>query len=59
MVEQMRQITDTATRSTRQARRDRARRPAPTSGPPPQLAARETDAAVPTGAVPFTEIEEW
>jgi putative transposase len=59
MVEQMRQITDTATRSTRQARRDRARRPAPTSGPPPQLAVRETDAAVPIGAVPFTEIEQW
>jgi putative transposase len=37
MVEQMRQITDTAVRSTRKARRDRARRPAPAPGHPRRL----------------------
>lgn len=70
-VEAMRQITDTAARSTRRTRRDRARRPgrstvaaeaASDAGPPPDPPDSATD---PTGAepsppaVPFADIEQW
>ncbi|SFO50894.1 putative transposase [Pseudonocardia ammonioxydans] len=70
-VEAMRQITDTAARSTRRTRRDRARRPgrstvaaeaASDASPPPDPPDSATD---PTGAepsppaVPFADIEQW
>jgi putative transposase len=60
MVEQMRAITDTATKTTRKTRRDAARRTAtPRRGPeavpvpPPEPHAGATPAA------PFDDIEEW
>jgi len=67
-VEAMREITDTAARSTRRSRRDRARRPVAsdpvtsTAAPPPDPAgdAVDPDGADPgPAAVPFADIEQW
>lgn len=60
MVEQMREITDAATQTTRKARRARARRPTPGSRPYPAPPCpppgdEGTDAEV----APFAEIEQW
>jgi putative transposase len=62
MVEQMRQITDTATAASRKARRDAARRPAAAPGRPAAVAAMPPEpAAEPAGvlAEPFEVIEQW
>lgn len=63
MVEQMREITNTAAATTRKARRERQRRSAPPARPgpapavttPPPPAADEGD----TAAAPFEVIEQW
>jgi putative transposase len=67
MVEQMREITDAATRSTRKARREHARRPASTHRariaphlpPPPAFVAGEGEEPAVVAATPFSEIEQW
>ncbi|WP_204008252.1 hypothetical protein [Virgisporangium aurantiacum] len=64
MVEQMRMITGTATKTTRRARRDEQRRtstppprvPAPGPVPPPDPPA---DTAPAASALPFADIEQW
>lgn len=60
MVEQQRAITDTASRTTRKARRDAERRstttPAPAAARPAPL---PPDTTAPTGAQPFAVVEEW
>jgi putative transposase len=62
MVEQMRQITDTAAASTRKARRDRERRTTPARSsvaaaltPPPPASSGESSVT----AEPFEVIEQW
>lgn len=64
MVEQMRQITDTAAATTRKARRDRERRSAVAvePGPPqttPQPPPPQTGADIDAVASPFEVIEQW
>jgi putative transposase len=60
MVEQMRQVTDTAAATTRKARRDRERRAAVPArpGPPPAALPPGQDAAE-AEARPFEVIEQW
>ncbi len=64
MVEQMREITDTAAAATRKARRDRERRgpsparPAPAGAVPPPPAPDDAGGAG-AQAKPFQEIEQW
>jgi putative transposase len=61
MVEQMRQITDTAAKTTRKARRNSQRRPANAAKPdtePPRPPAAADDPAEPAAA-PFPIIEQW
>lgn len=71
-VEAMRQLSDTATRSTRRARRERARRPtraaaAASPSPDPSPATRQCGEVIDDGgsegetaaAAPFAEIEQW
>ncbi|MEV0291895.1 Mu transposase C-terminal domain-containing protein [Kribbella sp. NPDC050820] len=65
MVDQMRQITDIATATTRKARRDRQRRPQQQDGPGsapvtahPPLPPVDAETTVPE-AKPFDEIEQW
>ena len=59
IVEQMRQITDTAAATTRKARRDRERRAAiPARGDPVTALPPEQD-GTDAGARPFEVIEQW
>lgn len=61
-IEQMREVTDAAARSTRRSRRARARRPkAPTepAGVHPSLPPVPTASTSAPAATPFTDIEEW
>jgi putative transposase len=66
MVDQMREITDAATRSTRKARREHARRPVhrthpgvSTPPPPPEPAPAQGSEQAAQDAVAFPEIEQW
>jgi putative transposase len=59
MIGQMRQITDTASATTRRARRDRERRAAvPARDEPPAALPPEPDGSSPAAA-PFEVIEQW
>lgn len=57
-VDAMRQVSDTATRTTRRARRQRARRPA-TATPTARVPAPPVEPADTVAAAPFADIEQW
>jgi len=59
MIEQMRQITDAASATTRRARRDRERRAATPTRPEPTAALPPEPDGTGAEAVPFEVIEQW
>lgn len=60
MVEQMREVTENAARTTRKARRDAERR-ATSTAPKTDRSAGTPKPPAPTGtaAAPFADIEQW